>query len=204
MMSTAAARKTWARDNPRIITAVLSGGGYAVVAAAFLGYLPFPALSRPEVVLFSDLIAVVNTVALVALVSGWIFIKRGRVRYHMMAMSTAFGLILLFLVLYIWKQAGGFTKSLVVSNGQFMAEFATQITYGYWALLGVHVLLSILAVPLVLHAIVLGLTQPTAALENTAHPTVGRVAVATWTLSLTLGIVTYWMLNHVYGWTAIA
>jgi putative membrane protein len=37
-------------------------------------------------------------------------------------------------------------------------------------------------------------------LRETVHARVGRVAVAAWSLSLFLGIVTYVLLNHVYGW----
>jgi putative membrane protein len=37
-------------------------------------------------------------------------------------------------------------------------------------------------------------------LRDTAHARVGRIAAAAWTLSLFLGIVTYVLLNHVYGW----
>jgi putative membrane protein len=58
-----------------------------------------------------------------------------------------------------------------------------------------------LAVPAVLHAVVLGLTHSSAELGDTGHPRVGRVAVAAWGLSLAPGIVTYLLLTHVYGWT---
>lgn len=194
---------TWASDHPRVITAVLSVAGYAFVAASFLGAVPFPSLSRSMVVTFSDLIAVINTAALIALLAGYRFIKRGQRRRHMVAMSTAFGLILLFLFVYTWKQSGGFTKSLVISQGQFLSAYATPITDAYWIMLGIHILLSVLAVPVVLHAVVLAATQPIDSLGETVHPTVGRLAVATWTLSLALGILTYWILNHVYGWEAI-
>ncbi|MFB6113341.1 MAG: DUF420 domain-containing protein [Halodesulfurarchaeum sp.] len=194
---------TWPREHPRVITVVLTIAGYLVVAGSFLGIIPFPELERNTVVLFSDVIAIVNTLALLAILAGYRFIKRGDRRRHVLSMSTAFTLILVFLVLYTWKQAGGFTKSLVVQQGQFLASYATPITYGYLAMLAVHVLLSILAVPVVLHAVVLGVTQPLDRLGETIHPTVGRIAAISWSLSLFLGIVTYWMLNHVYGWEVL-
>ena len=190
------------RDHPLAVTAVLTVLGYTAVLAAFADLLPVPALERRTVLLLGHLIAAINTGALLSLVAGWRFVKRGEIRRHAAAMLSAFALILLFLVLYVWKQAGGFTKELQVSQGQFLAEYAGAVTYGYLLLLGIHVVLSILAVPLVLYAVLIGTTHTPQAVPETRHPTVGRVAVAVWAVSLVLGIVTYFLLNHVYGWTA--
>ncbi|MFB6157917.1 MAG: DUF420 domain-containing protein [Haloferacaceae archaeon] len=190
------------RTHPRAVTGVLSAVGYAVVVASFVGLLPLPDLSDGAVLLMGDLIAVINTVALGCLLAGWWFIRRGDVERHRRAMLTAFALILLFLVVYVWKQAGGFTKEFVVREGHAFAGYAGVVSAAYFAMLAVHVLLSMLSVPVVLHAVVLGLTHSRSELPDTAHPTVGRVAVAAWSLSLALGIVTYLMLNHVYAWEA--
>jgi len=189
------------KEYPRATTAVLSVVGYALVLGAFAGVIPiFPSLSRETVILFSDLIAVVNSLALTSLLVGWYFIRRGDVRRHRAAMLTAFALICAFLVLYLWKVGGGFEKSFVVREGQFLASYAGIIRPAYLAMLAIHILLSVLAVPVVLFAIVLGLTHTPEELRNTAHAKVGRVAVASWSLSLFLGVVTYVMLNHVYSW----
>ncbi len=202
-MAVSSLQETWVADHPRIVTVVLSLVGYILVGASFMGLIPFPTLGRDGVILFSDLIAIINTVALTSLLAGYWFIKRGQRQRHKLAMSVTFVLILGFLVLYIWKQSGGFTKDFFVAEGQFLATFATPITYAYLVMLAIHVLLSILAVPVVLHAIVLASTQPMDRLGETLHPTVGRIAVAAWGLSLALGILTYWMLNHVYSWEPI-
>ena len=189
------------KEHPRAVTAALSVVGYALVIGAFEGLIPlFPTLSRSAVILFSDLIAVVNTLALTALLVGWWFIRREEVRRHRTAMLTAFGLICLFLVLYLWKVGGGFEKSFVVREGQFLAGYAGVIEPFYLAMLAVHILLSVLAVPVVLYAVVLGLTRTPTELRDTAHARVGRIAVVSWSLSLFLGVVTYVMLNHVYSW----
>jgi putative membrane protein len=189
------------REHARAVTAVLSMIGYALVAGAFAGVVSlFPSLSRDTVLLFSDLIAVVNLCALVSLLAGAYFIRRGRIRRHRAAMLVAFGFILAFLVLYLWKVGGGFEKSFVVREGQFLAAHAGAIRTGYLLMLAVHILLSVAAVPVVLYAIVLGLTHTPGELSGTAKATVGRVAVAAWSLSLALGVITYVMLNHVYAW----
>lgn len=191
------------RTHPRVVTAVLSVIGYTLVIGSFVGLVPFPELRRDTVILFGDLIAVINATALTTLLVGWRFIKRGDIQKHKWSMLTTFVLILLFLVIYIWKQAGGFTKEFVVSQGQFLAGFATIITYTYWGMLAIHILLSIVAVPVVLHAVVLGLTHSPAELGDTLHPRVGKTAVAAWSVSLALGLLTYLMLNHIYGWEAL-
>jgi putative membrane protein len=185
------------KDHPAAVTAILSVVGYTLVIGTFLGVVPgtvFPDLSLQQVNRLSDAIAVVNTVATVSLVAGWRWIRRDEVKKHAAAMSTAFGLILVFLVLYLTKIGGGGTK-----------EFAgpTLAYYPYLAMLAIHVVLSIVSVPVVLYAIVLGATHTPAELRQTSHARVGRIAAAAWTLSLSLGVVTYLLLNHVYGSTFV-
>jgi putative membrane protein len=200
-MATASLRER-ARDRPRSITAVVSVVGYALVAAAFAGVFPVPEIGTGTVNLLADLIAVVNTVALASLLAGVRFIRRGEVRRHRAAMLSAFGLIMLFLVLYLLKVGGGFEKRIVIESGQFLAAYAGIVEPVYLAMLAIHVLLSVVSVPVVLHAVVLGLTHDPGELPETLHPRVGRVAVAAWTLSLALGVFTYFLLNHVYAWEA--
>jgi len=192
-----------AREHPRAVTAVLSVVGYALVAAAFLGYIPFPEIGAGTVNLLADLIAVVNTVALASLLAGVRFIKRREIRKHRAAMLLSFGLIMLFLVLYLVKVGGGFEKSIVIDERHFLGAYAGVVRPVYLAMLVVHVLLSVVSVPVVLYAVVLGLTHTPAELARTAHPRVGRIAVAAWTLSLSLGVLTYFLLNHVYGWEPV-
>lgn len=181
------------RDHPLFTTAVLSVVGYVLVLGTFAGVVDvFPPIGRGTVVLFSDMIAVVNSLALTALLVGYYFIRRGDVRRHRAAMLTAFSLIVVFLVLYLWKVGGGFEKAMVGAP--------QLVYYAYLLMLAVHILLSVLAVPFVLYPVVLGLTHTPTELTRTAHARVGRIAVASWALSLFLGVVTYALLNHVYEW----
>jgi putative membrane protein len=188
--------RSGARRRPGAITAVLSVIGYVLVGGALYGFIPlFPPLSDATVNLFSHVIAGINSLALTALLLGYWFIRRGDVRKHRGAMLTAFSLIVLFLVFYLWKTGGGFEKSIVAPD---------LVTLVYLLMLLVHIGLSVLAVPVVLYAVVLGLTHTPAELRDSLHPRVGRVAVAAWSLSLFLGIVTYLLLNHVYSWEKMA
>jgi putative membrane protein len=198
-------RHSFAKDHAKSITVVLSIVGYALVISAFAGVIPlFPDLSKETVILFSNLIAIVNTFALLTLLVGWRFIRNGEVRKHRATMLTAFVLICVFLVLYLWKVGGGFEKSLVIREGQFLAAYASIIEPLYLIMLAIHIILSVVAVPVVLYAVILGLTHTPAELTETAHARVGRIAVSAWSLSLFLGIVTYLLLNHVYSWEVLA
>ncbi|WP_458185501.1 DUF420 domain-containing protein [Haladaptatus sp. NG-WS-4] len=195
-MATTTARQR-ARESPAKVTAVLSAVGYVLVLGTFAGVIPiYPKISIGTVNLLSDAIAVVNSVATTSLVLGWYWIRKGEVGKHRGAMLTAFSLILVFLVLYLTKIGGGGEKHIVGATG--------AIYYAYLAMLAIHIVLSVVSVPVVLYALVLGLTHTPAELRNTKHARVGRIAASAWILSLTLGVVTYVLLNHVYEWEYVA
>ncbi|WP_440991392.1 DUF420 domain-containing protein [Haloarchaeobius baliensis] len=180
------------RDNVLTTTVVLSALGYALVLGTFAGLFPiYPEIGRATTDLLSHAIAVVNTVATVSLALGWYWIRNGEVEKHRAAMLTSFSLILVFLVLYLTKVGGGGEKAIVG---------APDLVYGaYLVMLAIHIVLSVVSVPVVLYALLLGLTHSPAELRNTAHKRIGRIAAGSWILSLTLGVVTYVMLNHIYS-----
>ncbi|ESS11525.1 MAG: putative membrane protein [uncultured archaeon A07HR60] len=184
------------KRRPRAATAALSLIGYVAVVGVFVSPTIsglFPELTLSQVSLLSDAIAVVNSVTIVTILVGWYYIRRGEVRRHAAAMATSFSLILLFLGMYLPKVAGGGTKQFVGPD---------LVTIGYLLMLAIHIMLSILAVPVVLHAIILATTHsPRELRQETPHALVGRIAAGTWLLSLSLGVVTYLLLNHVYDWT---
>jgi putative membrane protein len=183
------------KEHPAVVTAILSVVGYALVIGTFLGYVPrsvFPELTLSQVNRIADAIAVINTVATILLVAGWRFIRRNEVRKHAACMAGAFGLILVFLVLYLTKIGGGGTKEFVGPTLPY---------YGYLVMLAVHIILSVISVPVVLHALVLGITHtPEELRAGGTHRKVGRVAAGAWIISLSLGVVAYFLLNHIYSW----
>ena len=185
-----------ARHRPRATVALLSVLGYALVIGTFTGAIPgtvFPDLTNAQVNLFSHAIAAINTTATVLLVLGWKWIREGEVEQHRKAMGSAFGLIMVFLVLYLWKIGGGGTKELVGAPD--------PVYYAYLLMLAVHIILSVVAVPVVLYALVLGLTHsPRELRQETPHKRVGRIAAGSWILSLSMGVLTYVILNWIYSY----
>ena len=191
-MATADARRRL-RENTLGATIFLTVVGYALVIGTFLLDVPiYPELTEAQVNLLTHLIAVINLAATALLVLGWYWIRAGEVDRHRLAMVGAFALILLFLVVYLVRVGGG---------GEKLFEGPELVRYAYLVMLAVHIVLSIVAVPVVLYALILGLTHTPTELRRTAHARIGRIAAATWILSLVLGVVTYLMLNHIYDYT---
>jgi putative membrane protein len=188
-MATADAPLDLAREYPRAVAAVLTVVGYGlVVGTLYVGLPIYPDIGLGTVNLLSHAIAVINTVTVTLLVLGWYWIRNDEVKNHRRAMLSAFSLILVFLVLYLLKTGGGGRKDVV---GTGLLESA------YLAMLAIHIILSVLAVPVVLYALTLGLTHTPAELRRTPHKRVGRIAATAWIVSLTLGITAYVLLNYV-------
>ncbi|MFW5917570.1 MAG: DUF420 domain-containing protein [Halorubrum sp.] len=206
-MSTASVRDR-AKDRAGAITLILTVVGYAAVGGVFL--VPafqslFPALTRGTVDLLAHGIAAVNTVAIVTLSLGWYWIRNDEVKKHAAAMTTSFVLILLFLSMYLPKVAGGGTREFVLDSSYGWVPLWEWVYPAYLIMLAVHIVLSVVSVPVVLYAVVLGLTHTERELRHeTPHRRVGRIAAAAWLLSLVLGVVTYLLLNHLYDSTFAA
>jgi len=183
---------TWLKEHVVAATVVLTAVGYGLVAATFQGLLPFyPNIGEAGVDALGHAIAVVNAAATICLVAGWYWIRNGEVRKHARAMTTAFALILGFLLLYLPKVGGGGEKHLPDA-----VPFA--ISLSYFVMLAIHILLSALAMPVVVYAFLLGVTHGADELRETNHARIGRIAAGSWVLSLVLGVVTDVVLNHVY------
>lgn len=190
-MAVASRVKTGIRARPAAITAILSIVGYALVIGTFTGHLDiYPDLSAAQVDFLTHLIAVINTLSLGALVVGVYYIANREYRKHQIAMMTAFTLILLFLVVYLLRVGGGFEKQIIAPD---------LVTIVYLVMLAIHILLSIVAMPVVVYIVLLGLTHTPSELSSTRKAQVGRIAASAWILSLFLGIVTYILLNHAYA-----
>ncbi len=135
-------------------------------------------------------IALVNTVALVSLIMGYRAIRSGEIDKHRTYMVIAVILIMAFLSMYVTRISLGGVK-----------EFkGPEIIYLfiYLPLLFIHVVLSIISVPLVVYNILTGLALPVGEISATKHPKVGRAAVWMWSISLALGVIVYLMLNYIH------
>ncbi len=179
-----------ARLPPVFATLVLTLLVYSVLAYALTSRPPLylaPSLAR-IVGFLPHVIAVVNTAALYFLYRGWRAVKDGRVRRHRAYMLAAATFISIFLVLYVTRVVLGGTTA-------FPGPPDVRL-YVYLPALTLHIVLSIISVPLVIYNVYIGLTYDWRTIrQRTRHPQVGRIAVLLWSISLALGVFVYLMLN---------
>ncbi|MFB6104374.1 MAG: DUF420 domain-containing protein [Halobacteriaceae archaeon] len=177
----------------RVIAAGLATVSLALVVATATGAIPASVLPQaPPGVLdaIPHVNAALSLIAIATILYGWAAIRRGAIHRHRAAMGTAFGLFVLFLVLYLYKVA-------IEGPTQFPGP-AVVDAYIYLPILAIHILLAIVCVPLLYYVLLLGITQPVGALGDTDHPRVGRVAAPLWVTSFVLGVVVYALLYLVY------
>lgn len=130
--------------------------------------------------------ALLSATAIVTILAGWRSIRSGDVRRHRRLMITSLGLFLGFLALYLLRVA-------IEGPTSFGGPEWLKI-WIYYPVLGIHMALAIVCLPLVYHALLLGLTHQPAVLSETLHPRLGRIAATLWLVSFALGIVVYLLL----------
>lgn len=189
------------KDHVLGLTILLTIVGYGLVAATFEGAVPiYPDISESGVTSLAHAIAIVNTAATITLALGWYYIRNGEIKKHGMLMATSFALIIVFLLLYLPKVGGGGEKQFVLEASAAFAPTWSWIRPAYLAMLAIHIVLSVVAMPVVLYAFLLGITHSPTELANTPHKKIGRIAAGSWILSLVLGVFTYIMLEHLYAY----
>lgn len=176
------------------VAAALSLASLALVFGTALGAVPAALLPRaPPAVLAAipHVNAGISLLAIGTIAAGVRAVRRGAVRRHRALMLAATLLFAAFLALYLYKVA-------LQGPTEFPGPGTVYRTV-YLPLLGVHIALAVVCVPLVYYALLLAFVHPVADLPATRHPTVGRVAAALWVVSFGLGIVVYLLLYVAYG-----
>jgi putative membrane protein len=179
-----------ARDRVRELTAVLSVVSLALVFAAVRQAIPTAVLPRfdPLVAVIPHLNAIISLTAIGTILAGVRAIRRRDIETHRRRMLTSAGLFALFLLLYLYRVS-------LEGPSEFPGPDSVYL-YVYLPILAIHILLAIVAVPVVYYVLLLAVTRPVSELPQTAHARVGRVAASLWLISFTLGIVV-WLMLHV-------
>lgn len=128
--------------------------------------------------------ASLNAAASVLLVIGRIQIARRRIAAHRLAMLGAIGISVLFLISYIWYHV---SAPIFVFRGQGLVRPI------YYALLISHVVLAVVAAPLVLATLWRGLRR-----EDARHRRWARWTWPLWMYVSVSGVVVYLMLYRIY------
>ncbi|MBX0294310.1 DUF420 domain-containing protein [Haloarcula nitratireducens] len=175
------------------LTGLLTVVSLALVFGAVLGAIPPRVLPHaPESVLAAipHLNAAISATAIVTIVVGVRAIRNGRIQRHRRSMVATFGLFGAFLILYLYR--------ITLEGPTDFAGPAAVESFVYLPLLAVHILLAIVAIPLVYYTLLLAASHPVAELPETNHPRAGKLAAGLWLISFSLGIVVYAMLYLVW------
>lgn len=180
-------------DHVPALAGLLSLVSLALVFGAALRVIPVDTLPRASDAVLAAIPhvnAVISLGAFVVIAAGWRSIRRGAVRRHRRAMLAGFLLFGTFLALYLYKVALTGPKPFVGPN---WVE-----TYVYYPVLGVHVLLAVVCVPLLFYVLLLALTRPVSEIPLTDHPRLGQITAILWLTSFALGTVVYALLYLAY------
>ncbi len=138
-----------------------------------------------------DLLALVNAglnaTSAVALVTGFVFIRRKIVDKHTRAMLTAVGASGLFLVFYV-------TRVVLTGTHEFAGEGLARAAY--LAILFSHMILAVVALPLVVRLLYLAFND-----RFEEHARLARWVFPVWAYVSVTGLAVYVLLYQVYGYS---
>jgi len=160
----------------------------SAVATAFLFWLIYvhpAAASSAQYAFLPALNALLNGLSATALAIGYIFIRARRISAHRAAMMTAFGFSTLFLVSYILHHA---------LHGDVRYPVHAALRSLYLPLLASHIVLAVVALPLVLVTFFLSLSG-----RFREHRKVARWTFPLWLYVSITGVVTYILLRLAQG-----
>ena len=162
--------------------------GLSVAASAFLFWLIYihpAAASSTQYAFLPALNAVLNGLAATALLVGYTFIRARRIKAHRAAMITAFGFSTLFLVSYIAHHA-------LHGDVRYPLHAAGRMIY--LPLLASHILLAVVALPMVLITFFFSLSG-----RIPQHRKIARWTFPIWLYVSVTGVITFVMLRLAQG-----
>ncbi len=127
--------------------------------------------------------AILNALATLCLVLGWVFIRRGQRQRHRMSMLAALGISVVFLISYLVHHAQ-------VGSVPFRGTGALRGIY--FAILIPHVLLAAAVGPLALVTLVRARRE-----RFDRHRAIARVTLPIWLYVSVSGVLVYVLLYHV-------
>ncbi|MGH9560321.1 MAG: DUF420 domain-containing protein [Terracidiphilus sp.] len=172
----------------RTAPAVVSILGISAAASAFLFWLIYihpAAASSAQYAFLPALNAVFNGLAAIALLIGYTFIRARQIQRHRAAMITAFAFSTLFLVGYILHHA-------LHGDVRYPAHGAFRTFY--LCLLASHIVLAVVALPLVLTTFFFSLSG-----RIPQHRKVARWTLPLWLYVSVTGVITFVMLRLAQG-----
>ena len=184
-MTTIASPKTPKSSTRPAIFAILAISAAASLFLFWLIYIHPAAASSSEYAFLPALNAVLNGLSATALLIGFTFIRARRVAAHRASMITAFVFSSLFLVSYILHHA-------LHGDVRYPAHGAFRTFY--LSLLASHILLAVIALPMVLVTFFFSLSG-----RIPQHRKIARWTFPIWLYVSVTGVITYAMLRLAQG-----
>jgi putative membrane protein len=173
--------------NPR--GAILAILGISAAASLFLFWLiymhPAADTAGATFTFLPALNALMNGLSAVSLLIGYSFVRAHRIAQHRAAMFTAFGFSTLFLVGYIAHHA---------LHGDVLYPHAAPFRTLYLSLLASHILLAVVALPMILTTFFFSLSG-----RIPMHRKIARWTFPIWLYVSVTGVITYAMLRLARG-----
>ena len=160
----------------------------SAAACAFLFWLIYvhpAAAASTQYAFLPALNALLNALSATALLVGYTFIRARRIQAHRAAMITAFGFSTLFLVSYIAHHA---------LHGDVRYPIHAALRSVYLPLLFSHIILAVVALPMVLVTFFFSLTG-----RIREHRKIARWTFPLWLYVSVTGVITYVMLRLAQG-----
>ncbi|PZX55991.1 putative membrane protein [Algoriphagus ratkowskyi] len=155
------------------------------IVVALLIFMPAKLdLGADWVYFLPHLNAIINSAATVALIAGFVFIKKGNISYHRASMTVAFGLGAIFLVSYVIYHAAA--ESTTFGGEGSIRSF-------YYFLLITHIILAAVALFPILFAYYYGYTD-----QRVKHRKVVKFAFPIWLYVTVSGVIVYLMISPYY------
>lgn len=181
-MTTAVAPKSSTRP---AIAAILVISAAATLFLFWLIYVHPAAAASTDYAFLPALNAILNGLAATALLIGYTFIRARRIRAHRAAMITAFLFSTLFLISYIAHHA---------LHGDVLYPAHGALRPAYLSLLASHIILAIIALPMVLVTFFFSLSG-----RIPQHRKIARWTFPIWLYVSVTGVITYVMLRLAQG-----
>ncbi len=168
------------RTPPAIIAAIIAVSALASAFICWLVYFHAPTdVAGTQLRSLPLVNAILNGCSTIALLFGYRFIRARRIPQHRAAMFTAFIFSSIFLVSYLVN----FTL-----HGETKFNRLSAWWPFYWKLLASHIILSVIALPMILITFFLSLTG-----RFPAHRRLARYTWPIWLYVSITGVIVYWM-----------
>ena len=169
------------RTPPGVIAAIIAISAAASLFLFWLVYFHAPAdVTGTHLLFLPALNALLNALAAVALVTGYIFVRGQSIAAHRTSMFTAFVFSSLFLVAYITNYA---------LHGEMHFHGEGTIRLVYFPLLISHIILAVVVLPMILITFFLSLSG-----RFPAHRRLARWTFPVWLYVSVTGVIVYAML----------